>query len=131
MIILDTQVWVWWVNDDRQLPVTLRLALQTNEDSGFAVSAISLLEVARLVTADRLVLPLPAEDWLLAALQYPRMSLVNLTPEICVLSTKLPEPFHRDPADRLVVATAIARDAVVATTDAKIRAYPHVRTLEY
>jgi PIN domain nuclease of toxin-antitoxin system len=41
----------------------------------------------------------------------------------------LPEPFHRDPADRIIVATARRRDCPVVTADAKIRGYPHVRTL--
>jgi PIN domain nuclease of toxin-antitoxin system len=131
MTVLDTQAWVWWVNDDGQLPPVLRGYLEVNEKHGFAVSAISLLEVARLVTAGRLVLPLPPTDWLEAAIRYPGISLIALTPEIAVTSTQLPEPFHRDPADRIIVATGIVLGATVATTDRKIRDYTHVSTVSY
>jgi PIN domain nuclease of toxin-antitoxin system len=131
MTILDTQVWVWWVNDDSLLPPVLRGYLEVNEKHGFGVSAISCLEVARLVAAGRLVLPEPAKQWLTTALHYPGMNLIDLSPRIAVASTQSPEPFHRDPADRIIVATANTMDAELATTDAKIRAYPHVRTVAH
>jgi PIN domain nuclease of toxin-antitoxin system len=129
--ILDTQVWVWWVNNDALLPPTLRGYLQVNEKHGFGVSAISCLEVARLVSAGRLVLPVGLDQWLDDALRYPGVSLLPLTPRVCVVSTQLPDPFHRDPADRIVVATATTENAPVATTDRKILAYPHVQRVRY
>lgn len=131
MTILDTQVWVWWVNNDASLPPVLRGYLEVNEKHGFGVSVISCLEVARLVSAGRLVLPVGVEQWLDEALRYPGVALIPLTPHICVVSTTLPEPFHRDPADRIVVATAMTEDAPVATTDRKIREYPHVQSIRY
>jgi PIN domain nuclease of toxin-antitoxin system len=131
MTMLDTQTWVWWVTDDAQLPAVLRGYLEVNEKHGLGVSAISLLEVARLVAAGRLVLPLSASEWLDHALAYPGMSLQPLTARVAVASTQLAEPFHRDPADRIIVATAIVLDAVLATTDGKILAYPHVKTVEF
>jgi len=131
MTILDTQVWVWWVNDDSLIPPTLRGYLEVNERHGFGISAISCLEVARLVSARRLVLPVDVEQWLVQALQYPAMSLIELSPKIAVESTRLPEPFHRDPADRVIVATAKVFDARLATTDGKMVAYPHVQTVKY
>ena len=59
------------------------------------------------------------------------MSLVPLTPKIAVASVLLPPPFHKDPADRIIVATAMTQGAVLATTDGKILTYPHVQTVTY
>lgn len=55
--------------------------------------------------------------------------ILGLTPEIAVASTELPEPFHRDPADRFLVATARAYGSRLVTSDRKILAYPHVETV--
>jgi len=131
LTVLDTQVWVWWTNDPDLIPPQLRGYLEVNEKHGLGVSVISCLEVARLAVAGRLVLPVAVEEWVTTALGYPHVALLDLTPAIAVASTRLPEPFHRDPADRIVVATAMALDASLATTDGKIRAYPHVRTVSY
>jgi PIN domain nuclease of toxin-antitoxin system len=53
--------------------------------------------------------------------------LLPLTPEIVVASTQLQQPFHKDPADQIIVATAQALDCALATDDAQILAYPHVK----
>lgn len=131
MTILDTQVWVWWVMGSPSLPPALRGDLEVNEKHGFGVSAISCLEVARLVAAARLVLPLPIDRWMEAALKYPGMNLIELSPQIAILSTRLPEPFHKDPADRIIVAPAMALDERLATTDGKTLAYSHVKTISF
>lgn len=131
MTVLDTQVWVWWVNDVTLLPPVLRGYLEVNEKHGFGVSAISCLEVARLESAGRLTLPVDIEEWIDRGLHYPAVTLLELTPRIAVASTRLPESFHKDPADRIIVATAIEYDAELATTDGKIQAYAHVRTVSY
>lgn len=68
-------------------------------------------------------------EWLGVALSYPGVRLLDLTPAIVVDSTRLPQPFHRDPADQMIVATARFHDYPVATADDKILNYAHVRTL--
>ena len=77
----------------------------------------------------RLKLHLPVSDWIAAALGLPNIKLVSLTPEIAVESTQLPPPFHRDPADELIVATARIFKLPLLTADSKILAYPHVSLL--
>ena len=91
------------------------------------MSAISCWEVAKLVERQRLSLPCPVFDWIQQALSYPGVSLLDLSPRICVESTQLPGTFHRDPADQIIVATARVFDVPLVTVDAKILAYPHVR----
>lgn len=63
------------------------------------------------------------------ALLYPGIRVLELTPEIAVESTQLPAPFHRDPADQMIVATARILDIELVTLDGTIRSYPPVRLL--
>jgi PIN domain nuclease of toxin-antitoxin system len=127
VIVLDTHVWVWWVNGDGRLTETQRAAIEQAGDLG--VSAISCWEVAKLVELGRLALDRPVLDWLWAALAYPGVGLLPLSPEVAVGSTTLPGTFHRDPADQIIVATARAHGCRVATSDRKILAYDHVETV--
>jgi PIN domain nuclease of toxin-antitoxin system len=105
VIVLDTHVWVWWVHGDPTLPRKLRDAIDAAESTGIGVSAISCWEVSKLVEYERLTLPCPLLEWLHEALAYPGVRLLELTPRICVESTQLPPPFHRDPADQTRTAS--------------------------
>ena len=129
MIVLDTHVWVWWVNDSTRLNEAQRQAIARNEDDRIGVSAFSCWEVAKLCEYGRLDLPVGVAEWFRAALCYPGVSLLPLTPEIAVESTSLPGAFHRDPADQVIVATARVHDCPLVTSDDKIVKYPHVRTV--
>jgi PIN domain nuclease of toxin-antitoxin system len=129
MILLDTHIWVWWVDDNQQLVDRPRHLIQDNVRSGLEVSAISCWEVAKLVQYGRLELACPLEDWMEQALAYPGVQLLELTPRIAIESTKLPGTFHRDPADQIIVATARVYDIPLLTVDSRILQYPHVRTL--
>ena len=127
MIILDTHIWVWWVHDDARLPEPCREYIRVNESTGLGISIISCWEVAKLVERGRLTLPRAVTEWLDLALAYPGVQLLDLTPRIVVESTQLPDVFHRDPADQLIVATARVYDVPLVTLDGKIRDYPHVQ----
>ena len=94
------------------------------------MSAISTWEVAKLVERKRLDLPLDMSAWMDMAIGGSDVSVVQLTPAIAIASTTLPAPFHRDPADQIIVATSRVMDVPLVTCDGRIRAYPHVRLLE-
>lgn len=126
MIILDTHVWIWWVDGNSQLPANYAALIQSEAASGIGISAISCWKVAKLVELGRLQLMIPVDQWISQALQSP-VQLLPLSPEIAVGSTQLPSPFHRDPADQIIVATARLYDCPLLTLDRLIRAYPHVR----
>lgn len=126
MIVLDTHVWIWWVDGGSQLPKNCLTFINAEAGNGIGVSAISCWEFAKLVELGRLRLTIQADQWLAKALQ-PPIQLVPLLPEVALESTQLPKPFHRDPADQLIVATARVLDCPLVTLDGQIRAYPHVR----
>src|SRR5579862_5006712 len=119
-MLIDTHIWVWWVSGDPQLKPDYSAAITAAQPTGIEVAIISCWEVAKLVENKRLVLTLPILDWLNAALSYPNVRLLPLTPEIIVDSTQLPGTFHKDPADQLIVATARMHGLALMTMDEKI-----------
>ena len=125
MILLDTHVWIWWVDGGTQLPPDYRALLQAEAAKGLGVAAISCWEVAKLVELGRLKLGVGVDQWLKQALQ-PPILLLPLGPEVAVGSTQLPGIFHRDPADQLIVATARHYNCPLVTLDRLIRSYQHV-----
>ena len=130
MILLDTHIWVWWVHRHERLSVEHVRWIQENEGNGLGISVISCWEVAKLVELNRLLLPLPVEEWFDYALTYPGIRLLDLTPHIALEATRLPPPFHRDPADQIIVATARWHDCPLLTVDQRILDYPHVKALK-
>jgi len=129
MIVLDTHAWVWWTIDPDQLSETQRERITRNEDDIIGVSAISCWEVAKLCEYGRLELPVGLAEWFRLALEYPGVSLMPLTPEVAIESTRLPGAFHRDPSDQIIVATARVHQCPLVTSDDKIIDYPHVQTI--
>ena len=129
MIVLDTHIWIWWVQGDERLTETQLQAIRANEGDVLGVSAISCWEVAKLVERQRLEFSLPLAGWFEKALAYPGIQLLPLTPSIAVASAELPGEFHRDPADQLIVGTARVHNCPLVTSDSRILSYPHVETV--
>ena len=126
MIVLDTATWIWRASDPKRLTPSARRAIDEAERA--LVSAISVWEVAMLVAKRRIQLDRPVEQWVNIALALPGIQLAPLEPAIAVRSSKLPGEFHPDPADRIIVATALENAARIITPDERIRAYPHVQS---
>ena len=129
MILLDTHIWVWWVDDNQRLTQKHREWLNEYQSQGLGVSIFSCWEVAKLVENNKLILSCSVSEWLEVALAYPGVQLINLTLPIVVESTQLIS-FHRDPADQIIVATARIYGCQLLTADRKILNYPDVETLK-
>jgi PIN domain nuclease of toxin-antitoxin system len=127
VIVLDTATWIWRASDPMRLSARARRAIDAAERA--LVSAISVWEVAMLVAKRRIQLDRPVEQWVDIALALPKIQLAALDPAIAVRSTKLPGEFHADPADRIIVATALEHAAPILTPDERIRSYPHVQSI--
>ena len=130
MIVLDTHIWVWWVDGSPQFTVQYQNWVDGHKADGLGVSIISCWEVAKLVENERLKLQGSVEEWIEQALAYPGVELLELTPRIAVESTQLPGSFHRDPADQIIVATARIWDSPLLTADDRILKYPYVTLLK-
>lgn len=126
MIVVDTHVLIWWLSDPRKLTKKAARALKSAKRIG--VAAISTWELAMLASRGRIRLDRSPLDWINTALDQPRVELLPLTPSIAVQSTRLGN-FHGDPADRLIVATAIIEAVPLITADASIATLPFVEVL--
>ena len=128
--VLDTHVWIWWHMAPKQVSRRVRTVLSRPESyEELLLSAISTWEFAKLLEKGRLGISMDPEAWLRAALEMPKLRLVALAPVIAYRSTILPAPFHDDPADQIIVATAREENATILTRDERVRAYPHVKSL--
>lgn len=129
-ILLDTHAWVWWVTKDRRLSRKAAQAIDhAARNEGVSLSVISVWEVAKKVEKKQLVLDRPLRQWMEQALGEPGLLLVELTPAILIESCELPQPFHGDPADQMIVASARHHRAVLVTKDQNLRRYPEVQTV--
>ncbi len=116
--LLDTHAWIWWVDQDARLGArTIAVLDSLPRDQRPFLCDISLWEVAMLAERGRLELDLPLGEWLDAAAHPRSVQLVTITPRIAAAVAALPGSFHRDPADRLIVATSRALGIPVLSHD--------------
>ena len=130
MIILDTHVWVWFVSNPELLSQKSKKAIDiAMEEKNMFISSISAWEVAFLVSRKRLKLTMGTEDWISKSEMLPFLRFIPVDNSVAVKSVNLPEPLHNDPADRIIIATAISQGATLITKDEKILNYPYVKAL--
>jgi PIN domain nuclease of toxin-antitoxin system len=116
--LLDTHAWIWWVDQDPRLGArTIAILDALPRDQRPFLCDISLWEVAMLVERGRIELDLPLAEWLDAAAHPRSVQVVSITPPIAAAVAALPDSFHRDPADRLIVATSRALGIPVLSHD--------------
>ena len=126
MIVADTHALIWWITDPSRLSARAREVLDSTIVVG--VPAIVCWEVAALAERRRISIDAPAFDWLNEVLLLPRVTLLPLTIDVAAAAAKLRDPI-RDPADRLIVATALRMGAPLVTKDHKIIASGVVTTI--
>lgn len=128
--LMDTHVWIWWNQRPQSLSHRVRSLIgNPAEYSELLLSAISPWEFFKLLEKKRLVISCEPEEWVRVALEMPRLRLVPLTPRIAYHATVLPAPFHDDPADQIIVATARDENATILTSDRRILSYAGARSL--
>lgn len=130
MIVLDTHAWVWFVSNPELLSKRAKESLDAAvEDNALLISSISAWEVALLVARKRLTLRLELSDWIAKSEMLPFVKFIPVDNSVAVKSVNLPQPLHSDPADRIIIATAISWGVPLVTKDEKILDYPHVQTI--
>lgn len=128
--LLDTHVLLHWVFKDPRLALNHQKVIKTAaEDAPLYVSDITLWEIATLYSLSRIELEIPLRDFLERAVALPDVQRVSITPAIAAEVAALPDSFHRDPGDRVIVATARVLGATLLTQDQKIIDAQLVRTL--
>jgi PIN domain nuclease of toxin-antitoxin system len=129
LTLLDTHAWLWWVSEPHHLGSGARDRIAAAErDGAVCVSAISAWEVAMLVAKARLELTMSVDDLVATCERLPVMRFLPITARIAAASADLVN-LHPDPADRFIVATARAHNAVLVTKDARLHAYEGIRAV--
>jgi PIN domain nuclease of toxin-antitoxin system len=128
--LLDTHVLLWWLGDpQRLLPAQRSMLDGAGAESPLLVSDITLWEIAMLASRRRIHLRMPLREWLEAAIAPPLVQRSGITPAIAAEVAALPESFPRDPADRILAATARVLNATLVTCDERIRGSEVVEVL--
>lgn len=123
LTLLDTHAWIWWVNGSRELSKRARDAISAaSREGALSVSAISCWEIGTLVARGRLELNISASDWIARSEALPYLTVHPVDARVALRAAELP-PVHQDPADRVIVATAIVLGSSLVTKDRRLREY--------
>lgn len=130
MIVLDTHVLIWWVDGAGKLSRTAASMIRRSQaENGIMISSITAWEIAMLVDRGRLTLTMDVSTWLSTVNHVPGIKFIPVDNPIAIGAVNLPGDFRKDPADRIIVATARRFGAPLVTRDRRIRAYPHLKTV--
>ena len=127
-LLLDTCCVIWAISEPSAVSNAAK-ALLTAHDSEIHVSAITVAELACAVERQRIVIDRHWKTWFRHYTALNNWQVESISLEIMEEAYSLPDSFHADPADRIIVATARMNDATVVTRDQKILGYPHVKSL--
>ncbi len=130
MLTLDTHTLIWWVDQSPKLsPVAQKALAGISPDRPVMVSSISVWELYMLVAKGRLEMKTDPAHWVRQCEKSEKIRFVPIDNEIARISVQLPSSVHDDPADRLIIATALSLGVPLITRDAKIRASGVVKTI--
>jgi PIN domain nuclease of toxin-antitoxin system len=124
-VLLDTHVVQWWSAEPERVSAAARKALEEADE--LAIAAISWYELAWLAQRERITVTVPLRAWLDGLASHLRT--IGVTPAIAATAAGLPSSFPRDPADRLIYATAIENGLGLITKDNAIREHDQPRSL--
>ncbi len=127
-ILLDTHVWIWISEIPDELGSNARRLLEDLDNEIF-LSPISTLEIAQLIKSGKIELKHSLSSWVRKSLSELDAKTAPFTHDIAEMAYKVPKPFHKDPADRILAATAILENLGFMTADKEILGNRHIRTI--
>lgn len=130
MILLDTSALIRWISVPEKLSKKARETIEEAiKSDGILISSISVWEICLLIKKERLDFWIDPENWLEKIESLPFIRFISVDNKIAAKSVNLDRNFHEDPADRMIVATALLNGLTIITSDKKILNYPHVQSI--
>ena len=129
MLLFDTHAWWWVINEPERLSQNVNKLISETPTDQRAIASISIWEFAMMVTRGRIRLRVSPEEWMEHAINRTGIAVLHLSPKIALESCNLPGKFHKDPADRIIVATARIHKLKLITKNQNIINYPNVETV--
>lgn len=120
MILLDTCAIIWDALETRKLSAKAKKAIERHEDE-LLICDISTWEIAMLIKKKRLVVDATIAGFINLLIQSRNFRIQEISPEIAELSVNLGTEVSNDPADRIIAATSILRNAPIITADQNLR----------
>lgn len=125
IILLDTHIWFWLMTQEfERFPANWREKINTAARVG--ISPVSCYELALAHQKGRLELPCAIDEWLEAALAPAGIELLPLTADVAFRAVEL-SPIHKDPFDRMIIATALSYEAKLASVDRMFGQYQELK----
>jgi len=128
MILLDTHAWWWSLTETENLSQNAKAMISGTKTDERFIASISIWEFAMMAAKKRVELKISPFKWLSGAIDAVGITAIDLSPDIAIDSCNLPGKFHKDPADRIIVASARIHNLTLLTKDQKILNYPHVKS---
>lgn len=121
-ILLDTHTWIWFLLKERNTlkPKTVRRIEDAIKNNNCFLSSISILELTRLVALQRIELNIDIHTWVEQATKKSGITVIAIDADIAIDSVLLPNTCHKDPADRIIIATTKKYKCTLLTRDNKI-----------
>ena len=126
-VLLDTHAFMWYVNESPNLTSTAKRVIDDAEQ--LLVSAISAWEIGLLVSRGRLRLVYDVHEFIRLSHNLHKIKWLAVDPEVAVSSTRLTGQIHKDPADRIIAATAMSLGIPLISADKRLQQYDQLRTI--
>ncbi len=120
-LVMDTHIWIWWINQDNQIPAAIEREL-SESTAPLAISSASIYEAMLQIGRGRVIIGIPLDQWLRAATTDADIAVLNVDADIAARAATLPL-YHGDPLDRMIIATTLHHNAQLASMDRQFPRY--------
>lgn len=127
MIVLDTHTILWDAYEENKLSKKAKAAI--DRESEFIFCDISFWEIAMMIQKGRIKSKYPLDEMIGTILEGRNYIVKNITPSIAKIYVDLQEEINKDPADRIIFATAMVENAVLITADKNLQKSDLIETI--
>ena len=122
-VVMDTHILIWYLEGIELSQQQVQIIESQRNLNQLYISAISIWEVSMLINKKKAAISIPINEWLNKVLSIPGLNIIDLSLTILVESCNLPDFDHKDPADRMIIASTREIDGYLLTFDKRILEY--------